>query len=285
MVYGFVRVHNRLSNDQYRYRSVSKSIEYVYVESGFFGVRNVFFSLKLPLSVTTAIVSHVMYLIGIYQLIVHQKFATMMFGIWYGWWCGVSITAGAHRLWAHRSYEAHWSVRLFLAIGFTISGQSSILDWCRGHRVHHKWSDTDSDPHNVKRGFWFAHLGWLYATEHPDVIRAETQIRTDDLESDPIVHFQHKYYLPLFYIWSAFIPILLHVLVIGDTWIDGIIVGCLLRNMETLHATAFVNSAAHMFGYRPYNSKIMSVENVIVSMGGMGEGMTSFRVVTIFGIS
>lgn len=67
----------------------------------------------------------------------------------------LGITAGAHRLWSHKSYQAKWPLRLFLMIGQSLAGQHTIFSWSRDHRVHHKFSDTDADPHNCKRGFFF----------------------------------------------------------------------------------------------------------------------------------
>ena len=89
---------------------------------------------------------------------------------------GLGITAGVHRLWAHRSYEAHWTVRLFLMLANSIANQGSIFHWARDHRVHHKHSETDADPHNATRGFFYAHMGWLIVKKHPDVVEAGKEV-------------------------------------------------------------------------------------------------------------
>lgn len=112
-----------------------------------------------------------------------------------------SITAGAHRLWTHKSYKVclmltdsnvlhnsrpisgfdcfTWSgIQLrsrFVSMGHflipTKKGfQNDVIEWARDHRCHHKWSDSDGDPHNIKRGFFFAHMGWLMVKKHPKVI-------------------------------------------------------------------------------------------------------------------
>merc|ERR1719356_2127475 len=83
---------------------------------------------------------------------------------------GFGITVGVHRLWSHRSYEAGFIARVLLMFMNCIANQGSIYDWCRDHRVHHKYSETD--PHNAKRGFFFAHMGWLFVKKHPDVGKA-----------------------------------------------------------------------------------------------------------------
>jgi stearoyl-CoA desaturase (delta-9 desaturase) len=80
---------------------------------------------------------------------------------------GLGITAGVHRLWAHRSYRANTPYRVLLMLMNSIANQGPIYHWARDHRVHHKFSETDADPHNATRGFFFAHMGWLLVKKHP----------------------------------------------------------------------------------------------------------------------
>ena len=104
---------------------------------------------------------------------------------------GLGITVGAHRLWCHRSFEAHISVRIVLMLLNSIANQTPLYHWCRDHRVHHKHSETNADPHNATRGFFFAHVGWLYLKKEKDVIEAGKQMDFADLWDDPVVRFQH----------------------------------------------------------------------------------------------
>lgn len=67
------------------------------------------------------------------------------------------------------------------------------MEWSRDHRVHHKYSETDADPHNARRGFFFAHIGWLLVRKHPDVIMKGKKIDLSDLYADKIVVLQRKY--------------------------------------------------------------------------------------------
>lgn len=57
----------------------------------------------------------------------------------------------AHRLWAHRSYKARLPLRILLTIFNTMAFQDCVIHWARDHRVHHKYSETDADPHNATR--------------------------------------------------------------------------------------------------------------------------------------
>lgn len=105
---------------------------------------------------------------------------------------GLGVTAGAHRLWCHRSYKAVWPLRLFLMLINCTAGQNDIFEWVRDHRVHHKYAETDGDPHNAKRGFFFSHVGWLMVKKHPDVIKKGKLLDLSDLLEDEIVMFQRR---------------------------------------------------------------------------------------------
>ena len=69
----------------------------------------------------------------------------------------------------------------------SMSNQGSIYHWTRDHRVHHKHSDTDADPHNINRGFFFSHIGWLLLKKHSQVKKAGNEINCQDLLDDWIV--------------------------------------------------------------------------------------------------
>lgn len=104
----------------------------------------------------------------------------------------MGITAGAHRLWAHRTYEAKLPLRILLMIMQTTALQNDIHEWTRDHRVHHKFTETDADPHNAKRGFFFSHIGWLMVRKHKDVLIKGKTVDLSDLEADPVVMFQKR---------------------------------------------------------------------------------------------
>lgn len=85
------------------------------------------------------------------------------------------ITAGVHRLWSHRAYKARFPLRVFLAFCNSVSYQNSIYEWARDHRVHHKYTETNADPVNSKRGFFFSHVGWLCCKKHPGKVLIKNQ--------------------------------------------------------------------------------------------------------------
>ncbi|XP_069904064.1 stearoyl-CoA desaturase 5 isoform X2 [Oryctolagus cuniculus] len=106
----------------------------------------------------------------------------------------LGVTAGAHRLWSHRSYKAKLPLRIFLAAANSMAFQNDIFEWARDHRAHHKYSETDADPHNARRGFFFSHIGWLLVRKHPDVIEKGRKLDVTDLLADPVVQFQRNHH-------------------------------------------------------------------------------------------
>lgn len=166
---------------------------------------------------------------------------------------GFGITAGVHRLWSHNSYTANLPLRILLIFLFTISGQRDAYTWAHDHRVHHKFSETDADPHNCKRGFWFAHIGWVVLTPHPEVVAKRKVIDMRDLEADKVVMFQKKYYEILFAICSIAVPVVVPWYFWNESlWFSfWVMFNC--RFCITLNIAFSVNSVAHMFGSKPYD--------------------------------
>jgi len=73
-----------------------------------------------------------------------------------------------------------------------IYSQNPIFEWVRDHRVHHRFSETDADPHNARRGLFFSHVGWLMLKKHPEVLRRGKKVDMSDVLADPVVQFQEK---------------------------------------------------------------------------------------------
>uniref|UniRef100_A0A8W7PTD3 Fatty acid desaturase domain-containing protein n=1 Tax=Anopheles coluzzii TaxID=1518534 RepID=A0A8W7PTD3_ANOCL len=218
------------------------------------------------------------FLIGLYYLVTFQaKFYTYLWTLGLVWATGIGITAGAHRLWSHKSYKARWPLRLLLMFLFTICGQRDAYTWAHDHRVHHKYSETDADPHNAKRGFFFAHVGWVFLTPHPEVVAKRKAIDMSDLEADPIVMLQRRYYLPLFALLVIGLPVLVPWYWWGEQLAVAFWVCFTFRFTTTLNIAFFVNSVAHMFGNKPYDRSISPVENLAVAIAAMGEGWHNYH--------
>ncbi|XP_050051516.1 acyl-CoA Delta-9 desaturase-like [Dermacentor andersoni] len=190
---------------------------------------------------------------------------------------GVGSSVAAHRLWCHRTFKAKLPLRIMLMIANCFALQNDIYEWTRDHRVHHKFSDTDADPHNINRGFFFAHMGWLMCKKHPEVFRKGATVDCSDVLQDPVVAFQRKYYVPLVTLFCFVLPTLVPMWLVGETFWNAHLVNGLLRYTISLHMTWLVNSAAHTWGYRPYDKNIAPTENPAMSVGMFGEGFHNFH--------
>jgi stearoyl-CoA desaturase (delta-9 desaturase) len=189
------------------------------------------------------------------------------------WAGGLAITAGYHRLWSHRTYNAHWTVRLFFMLFGAMSLQNSILIWSSQHRTHHRFvDDVDKDPYSAKRGFWFSHMGWILR-DYPSGVNDFSNAR--DLERDPMVMFQHRYYLPLALFMNIAFPLLLG-WAVGDVWGVFLLAG-LLRLVINHHCTWFINSLAHMWGSQPYTDENTARDNGALAFFTFGEGYHNFH--------
>lgn len=214
--------------------------------------------------------AHVAAIIGLYT-IPHCHTYTLMWAFFLWPVSGNGITGGVHRLWAHRSYKASFPLRVFLMLSNSMANQGSIWHWSRDHRVHHKHSECDADPHNASRGFFFAHVGWLLVKKHPAVVEAGKQLNFDDLLDDPVVMFQKKYD-PWFALFMCFVFPSLVPMLWGENFWNGYWVAGALRYVFVLHVTWLVNSAAHFYGDHPYDPISWPAENPVVAFLALGEG-------------
>ena len=186
---------------------------------------------------------------------------------------GTAITGGYHRLWSHNSFDAHPLLRLWFALWGAAALQNTILDWCSGHRVHHRHcDDLEKDPYSAKRGFWFSHMGWMirdYPSSRVDFANVK------NLQKDPIVMWQYKYYVPIAMGMNFGVPILLG-LIFGDVWGMLLLAG-FFRLFITHHVTFFINSLAHMWGSQPYTDENTARDNHFLAFFTHGEGYHNFH--------
>ncbi|XP_034944269.1 acyl-CoA Delta(11) desaturase [Chelonus insularis] len=229
------------------------------------------------LDLSVQIFIHVGCLYGLYLMFTKAKLLTSIWAFVIIYTSGFGITAGAHRLWSHRAYKAKWPLRLLLVLLFTITGQRHVYAWALDHRVHHKYSETDADPHNAKRGFFFAHVGWLFTEPHPDVVAKRKAVDMSDLIADPIVMWQKRYYIPLFALLAIGLPVLTPWYFWNESLWTSFWVSFNFRFCVTLNIAFFVNSVAHMWGQKPYDKYISPVENIAVSIAALGEGWHNYH--------
>src|SRR5712672_3074399 len=186
---------------------------------------------------------------------------------------GMAITCGYHRLFAHATYQAHPALKVAYLLFGAMALQNSALVWGATHRVHHRYiDDPERDPYCARRGFWFSHIGWMlrnYPSGDPDL----KYVR--ELQSDPLVAFQHRHYLALALGMNIGLPILMG-------WVFGDILGTVLlagvlRLVISHHLTFCINSLAHIIGSRPYSTENTARDNGVVALLTFGEGYHNFH--------
>ncbi|XP_033225912.1 uncharacterized protein LOC117178597 [Belonocnema kinseyi] len=215
-------------------------------------------------------------LLVLLHFIFSENWKTSYFAFIMVYFSGFGVTAGAHRLWTHRAYKAQWPLEVILLCSYCLAGQNSIYDWVRDHRTHHKYSETDADPHNSSRGFFFSHVGWLMMKKHPEVIRRGRQVDMSDIVSNRVLAFGNKYFLPLKILFCFVIPISIPVYLWSEEWYHAIS-SQFVRYAFSLNVAWSVNSVAHIWGNKPYNKNIGPTENKFVAFIALGEGWHNYH--------
>ncbi len=184
---------------------------------------------------------------------------------------GLSITAGYHRLFSHVSYKANPLIRLFYLIFGACAMQNSALNWASDHRIHHRYTDTEADPYNAGKGFFWSHIGWIFYQS-----REEKQLNNvGDLVRDRWVRWQHEHTVAIGLIAGFGLPALVG-LATGRLF-GAILWGALIRVVCVHHATFFINSLAHMWGAQPFSRKDSSRDSWWLAFLTNGEGYHNFH--------
>ena len=177
---------------------------------------------------------------------------------------GLGITVCYHRLLTHRSYQVPKWLEYILTVCGLLALQGGPLKWVSTHRVHHAFSDRPQDPHSPTRGFWWAHMLWLFGWDDLLDLPEKYTRFVPDLSRDPVHRFLEKTHVAwtfalgaLFLAWGG-LPFL--------AW------GVFLRLVIVYHGTWLVNSAAHLWGYQTYDTNEGSRNNWWVALVSYGEG-------------
>lgn len=211
----------------------------------------------------------------VFAILGYVSWKTMVFALFLYWFSGFGITGGLHRYWSHRSHDAKAFLKYFYLFAATTSFVGSVIWWARDHRIHHKFSETDKDPHDANRGFWYSHIGWLLLEKPQTVRNAKDAVDMKDLYSDRSLVFQHKHYFVLSFLCGIVLPALISGLFWHD-WLGGVFFAGFSRIVWVWHCTFLVNSAAHKFGKRPFLD-INPAENLLVALLTHGEGWHNFH--------
>lgn len=172
-----------------------------------------------------------------------------------------AITAGYHRYFSHRSFKLNRVSQFVLAFLAQTSAQMGVLWWAAHHRVHHRYSDTGEDIHSpVCRSLWWSHIGWLLASESGGY---DSRIMRD-FEKFPELRLLNKYHRAPAILFGAAVfaaggyPVFL--------W------GFVVSTVLLWHCTFSINSLAHVWGSRPFETRDQSRNNLFLALITLGEG-------------
>jgi len=183
---------------------------------------------------------------------------------------GMAITVGYHRLFAHVTYKANPLVRFLLIFFGSAAFEQSALAWSSQHRDHHRFVDTENDPYNIKKGFFWAHMGWLLAGKYQF-----HYTNVDDLVRSPLIMHQAKYYVP----WAVMAGVITPVL-IGSFFghaLSAFIISVCFRVTLVYHSTWCINSVCHTFGNKTYDKDATASDHWLVAILTFGEGYHNFH--------
>jgi stearoyl-CoA desaturase (delta-9 desaturase) len=182
------------------------------------------------------------------------------------WWISTSlgIGMGYHRLLTHRGYKTPKWVEYVLTVFATLSLEGGPIFWVATHRIHHRYSDQDGDPHSPVDGKWWAHMGWILfgKSMHHDTTTLTQYV--PDLAKDRFHVWITKYnYVPI---------ILLAIVLFAIGGLPFVFWGIFVRTVVGLHATWLVNSATHSWGSRRFETRDHSTNSWWVALVTWGEG-------------
>ncbi len=186
---------------------------------------------------------------------------------------GLSITLGYHRLFSHLSFKAKTPVKLATLVFGACAFENSALDWSSDHRKHHKFVDHEDDPYDISKGFFWAHIGWLFVKLTP-----ETMDNVPDLKRDRLVMWQHRWCIPMAFAVGFGLPAALGYLWNG--WagaLGAFLLAGVFRVFLVQHCTFFINSLCHTVGKQPYSTKHTARDSAIMALFTFGEGYHNYH--------
>lgn len=189
----------------------------------------------------------------------------------------LGVTAGFHRLFAHRSYKAKAPLKAFLGVMGCAAMQGTLVYWVATHRRHHQYSEGDGDPHSPYtfegetlskwRGLWHSHLGWMLDSRMTNTVKF-----AKDLIRDPLIGRINK----LYWLWVALgllLPAVIGAIAV-QSWtgaLTGLLWGGFVRMFFAHHAMWTSGSTAHIFGSRPFLTRDKSTNNGLLAVPNLGE--------------
>jgi stearoyl-CoA desaturase (delta-9 desaturase) len=173
---------------------------------------------------------------------------------------GFAMTAGYHRLLAHRAFRTFRWVRFSLAALACASLRGGPLWWVAYHRYHHLHSDTKDDVFTAEKGFWWTYYQWLISGHyvHTDYDRVR------DLRDAPELRWLNRWWL------LPSLVLIVFVVAIGGP--RAFITVYALSTVALLHTLAWIDVLNHLWGSQRYETGDDSRNSLLVALITNGEG-------------
>lgn len=170
------------------------------------------------------------------------------------------VTAGYHRYFSHRSYRLNRPGQFLMALLAQSSGQKGVLWWAAHHREHHRHSDDERDVHSPRRrGFWWSHVGWILSNQYD----AYDPGKVADLAKFPELRWLDRYH------W---VPAVVFAAVVLTGGMASFVWGYVVSTVLLYQCTFAINSLAHLFGSRRFDTPDHSRNNWWLALITFGEG-------------
>ena len=184
-----------------------------------------------------------------------------------------SITAFFHRYLSHKTFQTSRTVQFIFVLLGTMSAQRGPLWWAAHHRYHHRFTDTEQDPHPSTHGFWYSHVGW-FLNEYNFATRKEV---IKDWLKYPELIWLDRFSLIVVFMTAGAIYALGEWLAIAypflaTSGLQLLVWGFVISTVLLIHATLCINSLAHLYGSRDFETEDQSRNNLFLSIITLGEG-------------
>jgi stearoyl-CoA desaturase (delta-9 desaturase) len=210
--------------------------------------------------------------VGVPLYVYHHGFSWFDFNLFlvFSALTGLSITVGYHRHFSHCNYKTNRFVQFLLLFFGAGAFEMSAYDWSSLHRDHHRYVDTNDDPYSIKKGFWYAHIGWMIFWKH-----TINYYNAKDLQKNKMLMHQAKYYT----LWAVFSGIILPVALGALTGhaLGAFIIAVCMRLVFVYNATFCINSVCHLWGNQPHGQADSSRDSWAVSLLTFGEGYHNYH--------
>ncbi|XP_029664649.1 acyl-CoA Delta(11) desaturase [Formica exsecta] len=191
---------------------------------------------------------HVLGIIGMYFLFTRAKWMTVFYFLFLVIISLIGLTAGAHRLYAHRTFVATWQLKLFIMLSHTLAGVGPIHDSVFWHRMSHRYYCTERDPYNHKKGFLYSHFISNLLSAPSDIKTYARDIDMRDIEEDGYVWTQQKFYWILFIVFGLLLPMNVPIEYWNESMTYSFLIIGAARLMITTNIAWLVNSALLIWG-------------------------------------